>query len=126
MEIGKQYLRRQTMKQTEIYYHKTKDGMIEIDDIKQAANHLDIKKAFGYDVEQRYANGAPKYLKSLNAEFPNIAIYMTHPHNRDFIIRKGDVLNLDDFQKILATMKAAGKRLKKIVDSQYETKMIRI
>jgi len=117
------------MKRTEIYYHKTKDGMIQIDGFKNVANHYQISKEFGIDIENIYVDGVPKYLQTGNYSFPEdhpIVISLKDPDCWDIEIYKNSIFTPEEFDKIIKTMKAAGKRLKKIVESEYEIKMVKI
>lgn len=97
------------MKRTKIYYNNF-DGEIEITGIENAASSVDLKFAFGDRVAKRYMGGTPKY--SLKPSEGHVAV--TGKCDSTLYVSRGMVVDKVSFQKVVSTMKQAGRRLQAI------------
>ncbi len=101
------------MKRTKIEFKEVSNDFIHIIKIENCATLIEIEDEFSKDIKDGYFNVKPNYYKSANSE--NIFI------GEITILKHGMYVTKEEFNQIIATMKASGERLKKLNKTKSQT-----
>lgn len=107
------------MKRSVLFIKELFDGKVELAMMQDVASEDEIISEFGSEVARAYLGGCPRFYAVSDG------LHLVDENHVSHYVTLGTIYRQKDFERYVASMKAAGKRLKKIVDFERKNTVLR-